>query len=123
MKSEAIIRVIYALCLVGAGLNHLQTVLTHGLLWDYHNAPLFTRFFWTSLTFFDPIAAILLFLKPKVGLIFTFLIIFIDVIHNSWILLDEGRDLFNYMFISQFLFLLFVVFTIRIPWKASTVKY
>lgn len=119
MKLEFLVRVIYAICLVGAGFNHLSTLLTHGLFWDYNNAPLFTRFFWTSLTFFDPIAELLLFLKPKLGLTLTFLIIFIDVLHNGWMLLLEERSLFNYMYISQFLFLIIVVLTIRIPWKVS----
>ncbi|AVZ04761.1 hypothetical protein DBQ26_09095 [Acinetobacter pittii] len=47
-----------------------------------------------------------------------FLIIFSDVIHNTWITLKVGRDLLNYMYISQFLFLVFVVCTIKFPWKA-----
>ncbi|AMO40617.1 hypothetical protein A0J50_08110 [Acinetobacter sp. DUT-2] len=118
LKSEFIIRCIYALCLIGAGFNHLQTVLMHGLFWDYNNAPLFTCIYWTSLTFIDLLAAILLFYRPRIGLILTFLIIFSDVIHNTWITLKVGRDLFNYMYISQFLFLVFVVCTIKFPWKA-----
>ncbi|MCF9035425.1 hypothetical protein [Acinetobacter nectaris] len=122
MQTALIIRIIYALCLLGAGFNHLTTVIEHGLFWDYNNAPIFTRFFWTSLTFLDPLAAILLFFKPRLGLLLTFLIILVDVIHNSWILLSEGRDLFNYMFISQFLFLIFVIFTIRIPWKVNSAQ-
>ncbi len=118
LKTEFIIRCIYALCLIGAGFNHLQTVLMHGLFWDYNNAPLFTCIYWTSLTFIDPIAAILLFYRPRIGLILTFLIIFSDVIHNTWITLKVGRDLLNYMYISQFLFLVFVLCTIKFPWKA-----
>ncbi|MDC4836581.1 hypothetical protein NQ855_17545 [Acinetobacter baumannii] len=118
MKTEFIIRCIYALCLIGAGFNHLQTVLMHGLFWDYNNAPLFTCIYWTSLTFIDPLAAILLFYRPRIGLILTFLIIFSDVIHNTWITLKVGRDLLNYMYISQFLFLVFVVCTIKFPWRA-----
>ncbi|WP_111854573.1 hypothetical protein [Acinetobacter oleivorans] len=118
MKTEFIIRCIYALCLIGAGFNHLQTVLMHGLFWDYNNAPLFTCIYWTSLTFIDPLAAIFLFYRPRIGLILTFLIIFSDVIHNTWITLKVGRDLLNYMYISQFLFLVFVLCTIKFPWKA-----
>lgn len=63
----------------------------HGLFWDYHHAPIFARLFWTSLTFLDPLAVILLFLKPKAGLILTFLIIFVDVIHNTGILIYENE--------------------------------
>lgn len=118
LKTEFIIRCIYALCLIGAGFNHLQTVLMHGLFWDYNNASLFTCIYWTSLTFIDPLAAILLFYRPRIGLILTFLIIFSDVIHNTWITLKVGRDLLNYMYISQFLFLVFVLCTIKFPWKA-----
>lgn len=119
MNTEFIIRIIYALCLIGAGINHLTSLIIHGLFWDYNHAPLISRFFWTSLTFFDPLAAILLFIKTKLGLILTFLIIFVDVIHNAWLLLDEERTLLNQMFIAQFIFLIFVVFTIQIPWKKS----
>lgn len=119
MKIEFIIRTIYALCLIGAGLNHLITIITHGIFWDYYNAPILSRLFFTSLTVLDPIAAILLFLKSRVGLILTFLIILTDVIHNSGLLLYEGRTLLNDMFISQFIFLLFVMSTIRIPWNKN----
>jgi hypothetical protein len=67
--------------------------LMHGLFWDYNNAPLFTCIYWTSLTFIDPLAAILLFYRPRIGLILTFLIIFSDVIHNTWITLKERARL------------------------------
>ncbi|SNQ28957.1 hypothetical protein [Acinetobacter apis] len=122
MKHELSIRVIYALCLTGAAFNHLKTVLMHGLFWDYHHAPIFARFFWTSLTFLDPLAVILLFLKPKAGLILTFLIIFVDVIHNTGILIYEKRDMLNSVQIAQCMFLCFVCVTIHIPWKAHQLK-
>ena len=40
--------------------------------------------YWTSLTFLDPSAAILLFVFPRVGLLAT-LIVSSDVAHNLWL--------------------------------------
>ncbi len=117
ISKEVTIRTIYALCLLGAGLNHLQTILRHGLFWDYHHAPVISQIFWTSLTFLDLIAAILLFIKPRIGLVMTFLIILIDVIHNTWIGQKQGYSLLNYMYLSQLFFLIFVIFSIHYPWQ------
>lgn len=122
LKVDSIIRTIYALCLIGAGFNHLRTLLEHGLFWDYHNAPLFTCIYWTSLTFLDPLAAILLFLKPRIGLVMTLLIIVSDVIHNTWIDLVSGYSLLNSMYLAQFGFMIFVFLTIKLPWKALESK-
>jgi len=60
-----------------AGMStHAATILQHGLFWNYGGGvPRFTRVFWTSLTFLDPLAAILLFLYPRIGVVATFAII------------------------------------------------
>jgi hypothetical protein len=51
-----LIRVIYGVCLAGASYNHARIVHQYGVAWDYGGvAPLLSAF-WTSLTFFDPLA-------------------------------------------------------------------
>jgi len=74
--------------LMGAS-THIQWVSQNGFLSDNYNAPLLTKIFWDSLTFLDPIAAILLFLRPKTGIILTLIVITIDVLHNNLFYMDE----------------------------------
>ena len=111
-----IIRTIYALCLSGASYNHALINIEHGLLWDYFGAPLLTCIFWTSLTFLDPLAVILLFIKPRLGVILTVIIIFTDVLHNSWFLFGNGYSL-NTAYFAQVAFLIFVSLTMKIAWR------
>jgi hypothetical protein len=119
IQSATVLRWIYALCLLGAGLTHLQTLMAHGLYWNYNNAPLIACIFWTALTFLDPLAAALLFLRPRAGLLLTVFIIVSDVVHNTWMSLRESRDLLNEMYIAQFMFMVFVLLTIRYIWPVS----
>ncbi len=63
--------------------THVMWVMEHGFLSEDFRAPATSVAFWDSLTFLDPLAAILLIFKPKVGLILTATIIFFDVIHNN----------------------------------------
>ncbi len=107
------LRVIYAMCLLGATCSHVAMLWQHGVLWDYGGAHLFTRIYWTSLTFLDPLAALLLFVRPHVGIVLTFAIIMSDVLHNA---LVGGLSL-NAMFVSQVVFLLFVASTVYIAWR------
>lgn len=115
-----IIRMIYALCLLGATYAHIRTHIKHGLLFDYYGAPLLSCIYWTSLTFFDPLAALLLLIKPRAGLVLTATIIVSDVLHNSWMILQFGGAAFanayqNY--IAQVTFLIFIGLTIRTAWR------
>lgn len=114
-KISFVARVVYAACLLGATCTHAIILRRHGLLYDYGGAPLFTRIFWTSLTFVDPLAALLLFVRPHTGLVLTAAIIVSDVLHNT---LVGGLSL-NGMYISQVVFLLFVVCTVHIAWKRN----
>jgi hypothetical protein len=85
----------------------------HGVLRDYGGAHLLTRIFWTSLTVLDPLAALLLFAQPRVGLILTVLIIASDVLHNTLV----GVSSRNPMYLSQVAFLLFVASTVYVAWR------
>jgi hypothetical protein len=91
----------------------------HGLLWDYGGVPAFTRVYWTSLAFLDPLAAVLLFVRPRVGLALTPAIISSDVAHNSWFI--HRYDIaFNWIYAAQCAFLVFVVATLPGLWRNSS---
>jgi hypothetical protein len=120
MKAPAILRSAYALCLLAATSTHVWTVTTHGLFWDYGGAPIFTRIYWTSLTALDPLAAVLLFLRPRAGVVFTLAIIMSDVAHNTWIMWRAvGVSWWSFMYVSQVVFLLFVLLTASHAWKVQ----
>ncbi|WCM18824.1 hypothetical protein NDK50_15470 [Paraburkholderia bryophila] len=111
------LRVIYALCLCGATWTHLQVALTHGLWWDYGGAAPLTRVYWTSLLFVDPLTALLLLVSPVVGLILCVAVIVTDVAHNSWFALHHPIRMDLYL--SQIVFLLFVLSTFRTAWRGA----
>lgn len=114
------LRVIYALCLAGATLIHLQVAMVHGLWWDYGGAALGTRIYWTSLLFIDPLTALLLLLSPRAGLILCAAVIATDVAHNSWFALHHPIRMDLYL--SQIVFLLFVAFSVRTAWRGVALR-
>lgn len=118
------IRIVYALCLAGATFNHVRAVLADG--WVPSHLPLASALYWSSLTFLDPLAAILLFVRPRVGIALTFAIIASDVAHNLWFIAAHPlRPSFvedvtaNGFMLSQLAFLLFVLATAPVAWKAA----
>jgi hypothetical protein len=116
------LRAIYAICLLAAASTHLLTLATHGLSWNYDGAPVVSRIYWTSLTVLDPLAAVLLFLRPRSGLALAVAIILSDVAHNTWLMLrSPAPDWSNWMYLSQVLFLVFVLTTIRHAWRGLPV--
>jgi hypothetical protein len=112
-KASLVLRVSYAIGLLGATCTHIALLWRHGVLWDYGGAHLFTHIYWTSLTLFDPLAALLLFVKPRVGLLLTAAIITSDVLHNTLV----GVSPRNPMYLSQVAFLLFVASTVYVAWR------
>lgn len=108
------IRMLYALCLAGAAYNHLRIALDHGLWWDYGGIPLFYQIFWTSLTFIDPLAVLLLLVQPRAGLVLTATIIVVDVLVNASATVVIGPDWQSLG--AQMLFLAFVLATIGRAW-------
>lgn len=119
-NTPTLLRTIYALCLLGAASTHVWTVATHGLFYDYGGVPIFTRVFWTSLTVLDPLAAVLLFVKPQAGLILTLVIIVSDVLHNTWLMnRSTTANWSNWMYVLQVVFLIFVLLTISRAWEAE----
>lgn len=72
----------------------------------------------------DPLAAILLFVRPKIGIVATIAIIVSDVLHNLWFRAGHPvtGSLYAYVttspfMVSQLAFLLFVAVTAPVAWK------
>jgi hypothetical protein len=71
--------------------------------------------YWASLALFDPVAAVLLFVRSRAGLILCLAIIITDVANNSWVrYLHSSVDL-NY--ILEVAFLVFVLATFKYAWQ------
>lgn len=115
-KSTNLIRIIYGVCLAGASYNHARIVHQYGVAWDYGGVSPFLSAFWTSLTFFDPLAVFLLMVKPRAGLAATAAIIVTDVVANTFAGLSYGFDWPS--FAAQFAFMVFVLSTVRPAWRA-----
>ena len=120
----SLIRIVYALCLAGATINHVRAVLAHGWLPDH--LPAATALYWSSLTFLDPLAVLLLFVRPRIGIALTGAIIASNVAHNLWFLNSNrlGGSLIedltsNVFMMCQVAFLLFVLATAPTAWRAT----
>jgi hypothetical protein len=111
------IRALYALSLLGATFNHAAMLWQHGFLWNYGGVAPATQVFWTALTFIDPTAIALLFLRPVAGLWLTLAIIVSDVGHNTWFGVVHGLTA-NWMYDAQLAFLTFVLLTIRMALRS-----
>lgn len=80
--------------------------------------------FWTTLVVLDPVAVILLFVRPNAGVSATAAIIIADVIHNLWIRARFFPPLLHDLagapqMIEQIAFMVFVVITAPFAWKAK----
>ena len=120
MTRDLALRIVYAACLIVATGNHMLVQIRHGLFWDYGGVPVASATFWTLLTLIDPIAAILLFVRPNIGVGLTAVIIIADVAHNLWIRerygppgADFAAMFGNPFILCQIAFLVFVVATMR----------
>jgi len=122
-KAAILLRVVYAICLLAGASTHVWTVATQGLFWDYGGVPVISRIYWTSLTLLDPLAALLLFSRPRAGLVMTLAIIVSDVVHNTWLMVrSPSSDWLNWMYVAQVLFLAFVLATIRYAWRGHSTR-
>jgi hypothetical protein len=119
-KSAYWVSVVYATCLLGAGLNHCGDIWRGGWL-PYRASPLFMNWYWSSLAAIDLIAAILLFLCPRVGALLTLTIIVSDVGVNSYAVYGLGYNSWL-SFLSlqlQTAFLGFVLGSFSIVWRRA----
>lgn len=112
-----------------AGANHARILLQHGLFWDYGGLAWASAAYWTSLTILDPVAALLLLARPKVGIVGTIALIATNVIHNLAVTARYAPDgeflaraSSNPFIISQIGFMLFVGATARIAWKGASLE-
>ncbi|WP_207221235.1 hypothetical protein [Pseudoduganella lutea] len=116
MKNPSlVIRLVYAVCLAGAAWNHARILFDHGLWWNYGGVHPFYATFWTSLTFFDSLAVLLLLARPRAGLVLTVLIIVTDVLVNATAGLAYRFDMPS--FAAQAGFMVFVLATVRRAWN------
>ena len=117
-RRSFIVRCIWAACLILAGLNHARILLQHGLFWDYDGSNPVSSAYWTGLTIIDPLVAALLFVRPRIGVPATVVVIATNVVHN--LAVSAGfvpyGEYFAYVtsspqMMSQIGFLLFVIVT------------
>ena len=122
-RGSWIVRIIWAACLLIGGLNHARILLRHGLFWDYGGVAPASAVYWSSLTILDPLVAALLFVRPRLGIAATILLIVTNVVHNAAVTAQfapPGEFLAraaNFAMISQILFMLFVFATARLAWS------
>jgi hypothetical protein len=109
------IRGLYVICMAGAAFNHARILADHGLFWDYGGIHPFYAVFWTSLTFIDTLAALLLLARPRAGLALTAAVIVVDVLVNATAGLRYGFDWAA--FGAQCLFLVIVLATVGPAWR------
>lgn len=117
-----ILRLIYALCLLGGTSTHVAVVVQHGFSWDYGGVSRASAIFWTALTFIDPLVAASLFVRRNFGIFATAALIAGDVVHNLWItarfhppLLQGIAD--SPAMMAQIAFMLFVFATAPFAWQ------
>lgn len=120
-RTSLIIRVLLAFCLLIATANHLRADFTYGWLWDYGygaSAGWCSRVFWGVLTFLDPLAALLLLIRPRMGIGLTVAIMMADVAHNSWYVALNHQWLETF-YLSQVAFLVLVLIVSPLVWKRT----
>jgi hypothetical protein len=94
--------------------THIAGLINHG--WGFGgDIPLASVIFWNSLTILDPLAAALLFLKPRIGVLATIAIMVSDVAHNWWVVAAFGGIV--WMVVAESAFLIFVLATAHLIWR------
>jgi hypothetical protein len=124
-RGSIVVRSIWAACLLVAGLNHARLLVEHGLSWDYGGLNPISAAYQSSLTFIDPLVAALLFIRPRVGIVATVVLIVTNVAHNLAVAAHSapaGEFLTRAshpITLSQIGFMLFVLGTVRIAWAGA----
>jgi hypothetical protein len=116
-KGASAVRIVYTVCLAAGTYTHSSILARHGWGWDYGGRPLGTVLFWSALTFLDPLVAGLLFFRPRLGITLLTLLMLSDVVHNTWFIYKYGGIV--WMVAVQWIFLIFVLSTVRIVWDAA----
>ena len=108
LRIERLVAIVFAICLIGACAVHIADLLRHGWL-PYRFAPRPLNVYWTSLTFFDGLAAFLLLCSMRIGLFLTLVIIASDVAFNLFARFGLGLHLHPLALLLQILFFIAVV--------------
>ena len=122
-KKTRIYLAIQCVAMLGGASTHLIWILGNGIFTHNTNHPFISTIFWDCLTLVDIIAAILLIIRPKLGVVLTLVIITVDVIHNNLLLIllrqhvgDIGLSnwaIKYWMLVAQLLFITFVLITLK----------
>ena len=99
---------VLAVCLISACLIHASDIWRRGWL-PYRFAPLPLNIYWTSLAFFDALAALLLLCLPRIGLVVTLIIIVSDVAVNLFARFSLGLHLRSLFLSLQIIFLIVTI--------------
>ena len=124
-RGSLIVRSIWAACLLAGAANHVRILIEHGLFWDYGGVAPVSALYWSSLTLLDPLAAALLFVRPRFGVAATAVLIVTNVAHNLAVTAHyapEGEFLSraaNPFMLAQLGFMLFVAATARIARRGT----
>ncbi len=110
-RTSLTVRFVFAICLLAATFNHAKAIAQHGLFFDYgygHDITIASKLYWDILVILDPLAALLLFIKPRAGILLTAAIIISDVAHNTYYVVayDHWYAVF---YLSQVAFLIAVL--------------
>jgi hypothetical protein len=115
-SSAKAVRRIWALCLAIGTCTHVAELILSG--GAYPGYPPATVIFWNALTVLDPLAAALLFWKPRLGVLATLAIMLGDVIHNTWAVAAHGAMIWPVAL--QAAFLAFVLVTAHLIWRDAS---
>lgn len=121
-RGSIVVRSLWAACLLIAALNHARLLVQHGLFWDYGGLNPISAAYMTGLTLLDSLVAALLFIRHKVGIVATVVLIVTNVIHNlatTAHFAPAGEFLTRAshpIILSQIAFMLFVIATARTAW-------
>ena len=109
---------IYMLGFLAGTVSHIIDIW-HGGFMPYNSSPLLLNVYWTSLTFFDPLAIFLLFYFPYAGMALAVFIMISDIAVNLYVtyVFNHGDIFSSWILVSQILFGLFVFITVPVAWK------
>ncbi len=120
---ESSILVFFVLALLVATYNHINDICIGGLFpyTERWGTPEIFNWYWTSLTLLDPLAVILLVFHTRAGYVAALCIMFTDVPINLYANAYYWHIplLYNYLFLMQIAFLVFLLVTSRRVWKLS----
>ncbi|MEZ6130059.1 MAG: hypothetical protein R3C59_15350 [Planctomycetaceae bacterium] len=112
---------IYSVCFIGAAFNHTRDILANGFL-VHSGRPISTHFFWTSLTFVDPLVPLLILARRvKPAILLASAIMLADVAVNTHYAYNHRETVYygNLDLVAQTAFFGFVLCTAPLLWKYS----